>query len=197
MKNWFQLLWLLAAFLSGTVLSFGTGSSAEIRFFGRIEFGVGTNRELSFKVTHDPRSGADHLVIELRSQEAQPQVLKRDPEIDQEFITNAYFYQLRNGISVVCVEWALGARSMGLTVYGADAKNQITKLFDDSCEYGFQFVNLDGGQMINLVAFDRLGKSGEFQARVFALNLSSMRFEEVRKEKTDKPHRYRLVTKTK
>jgi hypothetical protein len=158
--------------------------------------GVGTDQELSYKVTHDPRSDADHISIELRSNEAQLQVVNRDPEVGQEFVSNAYFYQLPNGMPVVCVEWALGARSTGLAVYGMDAEKRITKLFDDSCEYGFQFVNLDGGQTINLVAVDRFGKSGEYQARIFAFAPGSARFEEVRKERTAAPHQYRLVTKT-
>jgi hypothetical protein len=196
MRNRLRLLWHLAAFVSGAALSFGGDSSANVRFFGRMTLGVGTDQELSFKVTHDPSSDADHVSVELRSHEAQLQVLNRDAEVGQEFISNAYFYQLPNGMPVVCVEWALGARSLGLTVYGVTAEKRIAKFFDDSCEYGFQFVHLDGGQTANLVAVDRLGKSGEFQVRIFTFASGSARFEEVRREKTNAPHQYRLVTKT-
>jgi hypothetical protein len=195
MRHWLQLLWLLTALVSGTALSFGADSSANVRFFGRMGLGVGTDEELSFTVTHDPSSDADHVSIELRAHEAQLQVLNRDAEIGQEFVSNAYFYQLPNGMPIVCVEWALGARSTGLTIYGVDSEKHIAKFFDDSCEYGFQFVNLDSRQTTNLVAVDRLGKSDEYQARVFAFSSGSARFEEIRKEKTQAPHQYRLVTR--
>ena len=104
MKNWLRLLWLLAAFVAGSTLSFGADSSANLRFFGRMALGVGTDKELSFKVTHDLRSDTDHVSIEIRSHEAQLQLLNRDAEVGQEFVSNVYFYQLPTGMPVVCVE---------------------------------------------------------------------------------------------
>ena len=195
MKSKFYFL-LILLILSGfwCERAIGADQFQDVRFFGRMSVRPGYNGMLSFKVTHDSGNDSDQIKVELLRGGKDVAIFRRDSEVGQEFVSNAYFRLVR-GVPVVCIEWSLGAVSTGLTIYGLDSSGRITKMFDDSCDDGFQFVDLDGGKTMNIVAVDRLvRKENRYRAHIFSLAAGSFRYEETRSVVTKSPHLYRLVT---
>jgi hypothetical protein len=115
------------------------------------------------------------------------------PEVGGRWLTAARFVE-QGSFQALCTEWAVGANSVGLTVYSLNSNGEIISLFDGSCRYGFQLLDLAGDSTPEICGVDGDLGDGLKQATVYALR--GDRFVKTQEIDVATPHRYSVDTTT-
>lgn len=159
--------------------SIAVNAAQEVIALGKLQMltdpANGSSNEVKYEYSFDSDEQKGKLRIEPQGGNA----LIYEPEVGQEFFIAAYPIWFGNFGNLLCVQWNMGARNVGLTLFAINEEAEVREIFREGGVYGFDVLHLNKDDKPEIVIGDRDYKTGGDIVRVYAFESGRFLLKEI------------------